>query len=206
MAAAHIWTTCGERFGVLRPSRCRSFRIQASREPIPLPKLVTTGVVQLPDAGSLASEELPFGVAATQGPRPTMEDEAVVFPEGKCGFLYASASGLVGCPRSEAKRKLIVVLDGHDGLESVQWLSEHLFEIFSDVLDESLYDGSCSIDQADQDSGLCCPVELSPTLKQSFHAADRQLLEKLESMPSVDGKDKSAESISVGQVAERRGR
>lgn len=109
-----------------------------------------------------------------------MEDEAVVFPDGKCGFLYASPhvshglSGVTGCD--------VVVLDGHDGLESVQWLSEHMFQIFSDVLDESLYDGSCSLEEADMNSGLCCPVELSPTLSDSFNAADKQLLEELKSI------------------------
>ena len=118
------------------------------------------------------------------------------FPKGNADS--STQVSLMGSQRFEAERKLLVVLDGHDGLESVQWLSENLFGIFSDVLDESLYDGSCSIDQADQNSGLCCPVELSPTLKQSFHAADQQLLEKLESMPTLAAKEQSAESISVG--------
>lgn len=77
---------------------------------------------------------------------------------------------------------LSVVLDGHDGLHSVQWLSEYLFPIFSDVLDETMYDGSCSLELVDQNSGLCCPMELSPPLTKSFHAADRQLLERLKSV------------------------
>ena len=80
-----------------------------------------------------------------------------------------------------------VVLDGHDGLESVQWLSEHMFQIFSDVLDETMFDGSCSIEEADRDTGLCCPIELSPSLTESFHAADRQLLEQLKSRLAATG-------------------
>lgn len=78
----------------------------------------------------------------------------------------------------------LVVLDGHDGLESVQWLSEHMFEIFSEVLDDSMFSGSCLLEEADRDTGLCCPVEFSPTLTESFQAADRQLLEKLKSEKS----------------------
>ena len=68
--------------------------IRAQRTDRREPKVVTTGVVDLPQRVSFTpgdtTEELSFGVAAAQGPRDTMEDEAVVFPEGKCGFLYAS--------------------------------------------------------------------------------------------------------------------
>lgn len=38
------------------------------------------------------AEEFDFGVSAAQGPRETMEDEAVVFETGKCGYMYASKS------------------------------------------------------------------------------------------------------------------
>lgn len=144
-----------------RPHVIRAQRTDAPRTP----KLRTTGVVSVPErlpfTPGPSSDALSFGLAASQGPRDTMEDEAVVFPEGKCGFLYA------------------MVLDGHDGLESVQWLSEHMFKIFSDVLDESLFDGSCSLEDSDPNSGLCCPVELSPSLTASFASADQQLLQQL---------------------------
>ena len=70
---------------------CKSQSTSASKDNS---KFVTTGVVKLPEGLSVTpsslGEELPFGVAAAQGGRGTMEDEAVVFPEGKCGFLYAS--------------------------------------------------------------------------------------------------------------------
>jgi len=157
--------------------------IRAQRTDRREPKVVTTGVVDLPPSVSFTpgdiTEEFSFGVAAAQGPRNSMEDEAVVFPDGKCGFLYA------------------MVLDGHDGLESVQWLTEHMFEIFSEVLDESMFAGACSLEDSDKDSGLCCPVELSPTLKESFHAADKRLLEKLKN----SGEQRAQRSGSTATVA-----
>jgi len=90
-----------------------------------------------------------------------MEDEAVVCPEGKCGFLYA------------------MVLDGHDGPDSVAWLSDHMFNIFSGVLDESMFSGTCDLETEDNETGLCCPREFSSTLTESFHSADKKLLAEL---------------------------
>lgn len=148
----------------------------------PRRRVYTTGIVDLPERVDLESKELEsfnFGVAASQGPRETMEDEAVVFPDGKCGFMYA------------------MVLDGHDGLEAVQWLSENMFRIFSDVIDEGLFDESCEVDVLDLDSGLCCPRELSPTLTQSFEEADKELLQKLKAMGGM----KAAKSGSTATVA-----
>lgn len=40
--------------------------------------------------GDFAAEEFEYGISAAQGLRETMEDEAVVFESGKCGYMYAS--------------------------------------------------------------------------------------------------------------------
>ena len=54
-----------------------------------------------------------------------------------------------------------------------------MFEIFSLVIEDGMFRGSCSLDRLDSDSGLCCPVNLSPVLTESFHAADKKLLKHL---------------------------
>jgi len=165
-----------------RKGRLRT-RVQVNDEQqgAPRRRVYTTGIVDLPERVDLESkqETFNFGVAASQGTRDTMEDEAVVFPDGKCGFMYA------------------MVLDGHDGLEAVQWLSENMFRIFSDVIDDELFDESCEVDLLDLNTGLCCPRELSPTLTQSFKEADRELLEKLKEMGGM----KAAKSGSTATVA-----
>ena len=78
-----------------------------------------------------------------------------------------------------------VVLDGHDGLPSVQWLADHLFEIFSDALDKEMIKGNGSLDRVGSDSGVFCPVNLSPVLIQSFHSADKELLKYLKGEQAV---------------------
>ncbi|CAD7697979.1 unnamed protein product [Ostreobium quekettii] len=143
--------------------------------------VVTTGIVEVTreQAAGGVGPGLDFGVAAAQGPRGTMEDEAVVFPNGKCGFMYA------------------MVLDGHDGLPAVQWLADHMFDIFSGVIDDETFRGSCSLDQVDGQTGLCCPVDLTPLLMKSFEAADRDLLKFLKK----EGGVRAAKSGSTATIA-----
>eukprot|EP00210_Caulerpa_lentillifera_P005250 g5017.t1 len=166
----------------LRPFTRLNVQVNDPQQNAPRRRVYTTGIVDLPERVDMdlkGEEPLRFGVAASQGLRETMEDEAVVFPDGKCGFMYA------------------MVLDGHDGLEAVQWLSENMFRIFSDVIDEGLFTGSCEVDQEDLDSGLCCPRELSPTLSQSFQEADKALVKKLKEIGGL----KAARSGSTATVA-----
>lgn len=68
------------------------------------------------------------------------------------------------------------MLDGHDGPLSVQWLADRLFDIFSEVTDNGMYNGDCDLEVADPATGLCCPVNLTPTLTEMFHEADEELL------------------------------
>lgn len=72
-----------------------------------------------------------------------------------------------------------MVLDGHDGPLSVQWLADRLFDIFSTVTDNGLYSGACDLETADPSTGLCCPINLTPTLTEMFNAADVELLQHL---------------------------
>lgn len=78
-----------------------------------------------------------------------MEDEALVFPNGQGGFLYS------------------MVLDGHDGSPAVQWLADHLFDIVSDCMEKCEF----KIKNNSQ--------ELISLLKDSFHEADKELLNYL---------------------------
>lgn len=77
--------------------------------------VVTTGIVEvhggLPRVWGHAGEELEFGVAAVQGLRETMEDEAIVFPQGKYGFMYASkwTNKQSACPWAMMSRHFSVV-------------------------------------------------------------------------------------------------
>eukprot|EP00803_Ostreobium_quekettii_P009136 evm.model.scf_558EXC.8 EVM.evm.TU.scf_558EXC.8 scf_558EXC:59871-62527(+) len=108
-----------------------------------------------------------------------MEDEAIVFPDGKCGFMMA------------------MVLDGHDGLPAVQWLADHMFDIFSDVIDDEMFSGTCSLDLVDGKTGLCCPVNITPVLMKSFESADKELLEHLKEKSGV----RAAKSGSTATIA-----
>ncbi|GMH45465.1 hypothetical protein BSKO_13422 [Bryopsis sp. KO-2023] len=144
--------------------------------------VVTTGTVEVnrkAEVFDFPAEEFDFGISALQGKRDSMEDEAVVFETGKCGYMYA------------------MVLDGHDGLLSVQWLADHLFDIFSTVADGDMLSGACELDQADPISGLCCPVNLTPTLTEMFHEADKKLMEHLKDIGGVQ----AARSGSTATVA-----
>lgn len=142
--------------------------------------MVTTGIVEVRRRAEMLeqpAEKFDFGVAALQGPRETMEDEAVVFESGKCGYMYA------------------MVLDGHDGLLSVQWLADHLFDIFSEIADEDMKSGMCELEAAS--NGVFCPINLTPTLTEMFHEADRKLLEHLKEAGGVQ----AARSGSTATVA-----
>ena len=47
-----------------------------------------------------------------------MEDCAHIVPRGRCGFLFAA------------------VFDGHSGFAAANYLSDHLYEVFSEAIDE----------------------------------------------------------------------
>lgn len=64
-------------------------------EKLTMPKNpVSSGIVKVSSRRKrirqFPADEFDFGVSAAQGPRETMEDEAVVFETGKCGYMYAS--------------------------------------------------------------------------------------------------------------------
>lgn len=74
--------------------------------------------------------ELDFGVWAEQGPRESMEDCAHIVPRGRCGFLFAA------------------VFDGHSGFAAANYLSDHLYEVFSEAIDEGTYGEECDVERA----------------------------------------------------------
>ncbi|CAL5225273.1 g8068 [Coccomyxa viridis] len=116
---------------------------------------------------------LDFGASSAQGPRESMEDCAYVIPRARCGFLFAA------------------VFDGHSGFAAAQYLSEHLYDCFSDAIDEGAYGPECSIDERET-GGICCPVELSSLLADSFRETDQKLLSWLQSSAPDDEKNAGA--------------
>lgn len=127
--------------------------------------------------GTLVSvdvEPLRHGVAARQGPREEMEDEAVVMDESMCGFMYAA------------------VFDGHGGLSSADYLRLTLFETFRDVVEHDLSLGGSKGILDHEGTDLCCPRSFTPSLVQAFHDTDKKLLgwlatEKKGTMEALSG-------------------
>lgn len=77
------------------------------------------------------------------------------------------------------------VLDGHAGIASAQYLEEHLFDSIKSVLTEYSLSGSCSLEDKDEE-GLCCPLELTSVLTNSYKKADEKLLAWLERQPAPE--------------------
>ena len=81
--------------------------------------------------------ELDFGVSSEQGPRESMEDCAHIEPRARCGFLFAA------------------VFDGHSGFAAASYLSDHLYEVFSEAINEGTYGEECSVEGAAAAPSLC---------------------------------------------------
>ncbi|KAK9867824.1 hypothetical protein WJX84_007226 [Apatococcus fuscideae] len=90
-----------------------------------------------------------------------MEDTAVVIPRARCGYLFAA------------------VFDGHSGSKSAEYLSKELYTVLSEAIDDNADTEECVIEDTDT-SGLCCPLELSGVLRQSFVDMDIELLKWLQ--------------------------
>lgn len=77
------------------------------------------------------------------------------------------------------------VLDGHAGIASARYLKEHLFDSIRSVLTEYSVGASCSLEDRDEE-GLCCPLELTSILTNSYKKADTNLLAWLEKQPAPE--------------------
>ena len=56
------------------------------------------------------------------------------------------------------------VFDGHSGFAAAQYLSEHLYDCFSDAIDEGSYGPECSVD------GVTLEHLSSPHTQQHYHS------------------------------------
>ncbi|KAK9823944.1 hypothetical protein WJX72_006570 [[Myrmecia] bisecta] len=119
---------------------------------------------------------LPYGICAVQGRREDMEDYTSVVPRGRCGFLFIS------------------VFDGHGGQAAAEYLSQNLYPVISEAIDEQQYGEGCAVDDADV-SGLCCPVELRSVLSKSFLDTDKELLQWLRD--NTDGEEQLSGSTAT---------
>lgn len=73
-----------------------------------------------------------------------------------------------GCLTSAA------VFDGHGGFAAAEYLQQHLYRIFTRVLDAKGVEQG--LDMSQDVPGLACPLPLAPVLTDSFHHADEDLL------------------------------
>ncbi|KAK9916403.1 hypothetical protein WJX75_002189 [Coccomyxa subellipsoidea] len=121
---------------------------------------------------------LDFGVSSLQGPRESMEDCAYIVPRARCGFLFAA------------------VFDGHSGFAAAEYLTDHLYGVISDVINDNTYGQECSVSERDV-SGLCCPVELRAVLADSFKQTDEKLLQFLRSHEDEDERNSGATATVV---------
>lgn len=72
----------------------------------------------------------------------------------------------------------VAVLDGHAGIASAAYLEKHLFDSVRHVLTEYSVGAVCLPEEMDE--GLCCPLELTSVLTDSYRKADEKLLSWLE--------------------------
>lgn len=116
---------------------------------------------------------LEYGQSGLQGPRDGMEDYTSVIEQGRCGFLVAS------------------VFDGHSGPFAAEWLNTHLYENFSDAINEDIVSRSgnadnCEVEALDEKTGLCCPLGVRDILSASFEQADKELLDIVRGLEDED--------------------
>lgn len=72
----------------------------------------------------------------------------------------------------------VAVLDGHAGIASAAYLEKNLFDSVRHVLTEYSVGAVCLPEEMDE--GLCCPLELTSVLTDSYRKADEKLLSWLE--------------------------
>jgi len=66
------------------------------------------------------------------------------------------------------------VFDGHAGSAAATYLEQHLYDVFSEMLDQNSMGLDCSL--SEREEGLCCPLELHTVLTECYRRADEALL------------------------------